>query len=778
MIVDTNAYVLSLIKVLLCCLIRDFLIPLLVWRKHLKPRSHAYRFWFCIITQASLNINLVLLLGFFRICNRYTIMGFTLVLYLLIAWNFSDKKFFLRFRKMLQNIGAVNKEEHFLRFALKKFGARWKDQMKTIGRWPLWNHLFHHWLESMVLGVLIVYNIWFLTHNVMLYHSYQFSDIPVHQSWIYALEHGNLFSEGIYPFGMHAMIYVIRAIFRLNLREIMLYAGAYQTVLLIIGLYLLGKELFHAKYSPIASVVILSLMLNQGRYAASLPQEAGMYAVVGLAYFMIRFLHTDRKKFVIESDTKLRKFFRINAYINRRYLSAEAILLLLCIMLVIAYHFYTAIAAIFLALAIGLAYLPKILKKQYFIPLMFCAIMGAFLAVAPFGACLMKGIPFQESMAWATSVIAGEEWKGSDTNYQAELAAKQGRDSTTDSSGSDALESAEEEKVTVDYSSMTLTQFIKFYYQAIFNFGILAMFNGKVIQLMFYCMGIGLICALLMLMRKKTRIFGHDYIALILYMLILCTLGASQQLGLIELIASARASSFAEPFIGLVFMLPVDFAFRLLGIWKNRYFQALLNVLSAAVCAGVAIIIIEFGWYHNFFDINQAYYNESEYVLRHIKKSFDHHSYTIVSPTEEYYDVLDYGYHTQISKFIDMVNGNQEEFTFPSRYVFFFIEKQVMQDYYYGPVDVNPNYAAMKFTYMANSQDYYFQRAIIESQSYYWAQKFRQIYPRNFKVYYEDDIYVVYMLEQNTYSPFRLRTDYLSGLVDEVSASSKEERNE
>lgn len=769
MIVDTTAYMLSFIKILLCFLVRDFLIPLLVWNKYLKKRNYSYRFWFCVITQAALQINLVLLLGFLDICNRFTIIGCNILIYGLIIWNYSDKKFFRYYREAVEVLWNAYKEERLFRFIAQKIREWSKARFKAVCRWYVWRYIYKNWIEISLLGALLIYNIWFLTYNVMRYHCYQFSDIPVHQSWIYELEQGTLFSDGIYPFGMHAMVYLIRIIFRINLREIMLYAGAYQTILLMLSLYLLAKLIFKAKYTPVTVVIIISFMLNQSRYSASLPQEAGMYAVIGIAYFMFRYLHTKKDKIDIESDSRLRRLFRIKAYINRRYINAESILLMLCVALVIAYHFYTAIAAIFLVIAVGLAYIPKIFKKQYFIPLMFCGITGAVIAVLPMAACLAKGIPFQESTEWATSVIAGEEWKGSDVEYQVKLAEAQGRNyEDTDDSGT----TKKNEKTAVDYSGMTPFEIVKYYYEAIYNFGLLAMFGGSATLLMFRCMFLGVLCGIILLLNKKTRNIGHDYVAMIINMLLLCSIGAAQALGLVELIAAARASTFAEPFVGFIYMLPIDFAFRILGIWKKKYYQLLLNYTSLMVFAAVACMIIKMGWYHAFFDVNQAYYNESEYLLRHIRQSYENKTYTIVSPTEEYYDVIDYGYHTQLSKFMDMVNGNQQEFVFPTKYVFFFIEKRVLQDYTYGSVAVGLKYAAKNLIYLENSQDYYFQRAIIESQAYYWAQKLQQVYPLNFRVYYEDDIYISYILEQNIYSPYNLQIDYLSDYADEINENS------
>ena len=772
MIVDTNVYILSMIQVLIACLIRDFVIPLLVWKNYLRNKSYGYRFWFCIITQASLQINLVLLLGFFEICNRYTIIGCNLIVYALIAWNYSDKKIFRRYKKIVDALWEAYKEDRLHKYVIRELTNRLKEIRRTVRRWAVWGHIRENWIQVFLLTALVVYNIWFLTYNVMEYHCYQFSDIPAHQAFIYDLEHGTLYSDGIYPFGMHSMVYIIRVVFQLNLREILLYAGAYQTVILMIGLFFLSREIFYAKYTPITTVLIISLMLNQGRYAASLPQEFGMYAVIGLAYFMIRYLHVERKKFIIDSDTLIRRMFRVNSYINRKYVNSDAILLMLCVDLVINYHFYTAIAAICLVIAIGLAYIPKIFKKQYFIPLMFCGIIGAMLAVLPMAACLAKGIPFQESMEWATSVITGEEWHGTDADYQAQLAEAQGlsqEDIAADPSIS--TPGGENRRIVVDYSSMTTEKIIRYIYAAMYHFASIGMFGDSATKLMFLCMLAGFCCAVLLLLQRKTRIYGHDYIALILGMIILCIIGSARMLGLIELVASSRITTFAEPFIGMLYMLPVDFVFRVLSHWKNRYYQAVMKSISLAVCGLAAVFIIQMGWYHAFFDVGQAYYNESEYLVRHIKQSYEKHTYTIVSPTEELYDIMDYGYHTELSEFMNMVNGNQKKFTFPTKYVFFFIEKRVMQDYAYGPVDVSLEYASKELAYLADAQDYYFQRAVIESQAYYWAQKVLQVYPRSFKVFYEDDIYVAYILEQNTYSPYDLQINYLTDYEGEIEAN-------
>ena len=149
-------------------------------------------------------------------------------------------------------------------------------------------------------------------------------------------------------------------------------------------------------------------------------------------------------------------------------------------------------------------------------------------------------------------------------------------------------------------------------------------------------------------------------------------------------------------------------------------------------------------------------------MTRNIRKDFDKYSYTIVSTTDERYDIINHGRHTELSKFINMIDGNEASFNFTTEYVFFFIEKVLLQDYNYGNVEVDYKYARKEFIFLGDVQDYYFQRAIIESKAYYWAKTFEEIYPNNFNVYYEDDIYIVYLMQQNTYYPYELQIDYLS----------------
>lgn len=756
MIADTPYYIASLIRVFCASTFLIVVMPLIMWHNYLKNKSYGYRFVFCVVTQNCFLINLVLLLGFLKICNRITVSIGILAFFFVIFWNFSDKQFFRKNAERLKVLVKIANGERKFSTVFWNVRQSLLNTTKKCLEWPLWKHIYRHLFEYFVLISAVIYNVWFLTYNVIRYHCYQFSDIPVHQAWIYQLSQGKLFGGGIYPFGMHSIVYLINNLFFLDLREVLLYFGAFQTVLLLIGVYLLSREIFKWKYSSIIVIISFSLLLNQGRYAASLPEECGMFAVALAAYCLLRFLRTPLKKHVVEEDSRVKRFFRINQYFSRRYMKTDILLFMLCVALTIEYHFYTAIVAFLLVLSIFLAHIGKMVKKQYWVPIFVAGTLGVIIAVTPLMACYAEGTPFEGSMQWALSVMNGEKWAGSDSNYQQKLET---------SLGVNAQNAAEENEISTTpekQPEMSLPQKVMFYYKTLVNFSNVVLFGDALTKILFICLAIGIGGAAVQLLFRKTRPIGMGYISIIIYIFVIFTFGVADSLKIPQLIASARASSFAEPFLGIAYAMPVDLLFGVLSLYNKKIYQTVLSCLSIALCCSIVVVIYHQGWVHKFFDVNLSYYNEPEYITRNIRETYGKDTFTVVSTNDERYEVIDNGYHTNISEFMNMVNGNEKEFKIPTKYVFFLIEKRVLSDYYYGNVNVSPELASKKFIYYASNQDYYFQRAVLESQAYYWAMAFMKEYPNSFKVYFEDDVYIAFVLEQNPYNLYNFQINYLS----------------
>lgn len=772
MMIDKAAYVLSLIQVLSGAAFLIILLPLYVWRNYLKDKSYIFHFVFIVLVQNGFLINLVLFLGFLGICNRFTVLLGMAAFYIPISWHFSDKQFFYRWQRRLGSLIRVIYGKKPFSILRREIGGWFLKNWRQIMAWPLWQHMRQNLLEYLFLLGAVIYNIWFLSYNVLEFHSYQFSDISVHQSWIHALGKGTLFVDGIYPFGMHAIIYLIHRLFFLDLREVLLYFGVFQTILLMLSIHFLARNLFHWKYGAFVATICFSLLLNQGRYAAALPQECGVFALVLAGWCLVQFFRTPleehmvEKKHMVEKDLRARWLFNIKPRLNRRYLKTDLLLFMLAVSLTIDYHFYTAIAACVLVLSFFAAYFFQMIKKQYWVPLIVAGILGVILAVGPLMACYAKGIPFQESMEWAMSVIRGEKWEGSESDYQEQLESFRGetegsQGENNENSKGGEMKPEEMPGARSGVKGKSFSEKLFFYYNAVYDFSRIVMFGDELTDVLVVCSVLVVVCGGLLLFFRQTRLDGAGYFAILFYVVIIGIMGAAQTLDIIDIIGSSRAMTFAEPFLGIIYAIPLDFVFRFLNCYKNNIYQRLLTFVSVALCIGLAYITFQQGWVHDFFDIAPAYYNESDYLVKQIRKNYKSKTFTIVSPVEELYQVIDYGYHENLSKFVNMVNGKEKEYKIPTQYIFFFIEKRVLDDYYYGSVDVSPEYAREEFIYFASSQDYYFQRAVLESKAYYWALEFQKMYPNSFKIYFENDIYVAYVLKQNPYSLYNLQIDYL-----------------
>lgn len=766
MIVDTAAYVSSMLQVYAVIITLLLIIPMIMWKNYLTDKSLGQRFFFCVVTQTCYIVNLILLLGFLDICTPLTLALGILIEFLLVRWTFSDKQFFQRRKRDIALIIRVFRKQETWHRAMRIFRGQFAEFLRSPLKWTLWRKLRENWLEVLfVLGV-CVYNAIFLNHNVLIYHSYQFSDNPVHLSWVYELEHGTLFSAGIYPFAMHSMIYAIRALSGIPLREVVLYYGGFQTLLLIVSLFILARRIFKWKYTSFLVLILFSIMLNQGRYAASLPQECGMFASAGMAYYLVAYLQERHDKHVVKGDSKLRSFFRINQYFSRKSFNYNFWMLALCVSLVIAYHFYTAIASILLAVAIVAAHFVRFFKKQYIVPIVSAALIGAMIAVVPFAACFAKGIPFQESMSWAMSVIEGTEWQGTGSNYQTLIESGGEAEQLGEAAGRAVERSEDDEVPSIFDRGLSGKEILKEYGETLLYYQEAYLFGAKVTPIMLFCAAVAAVFAVIFLLFRRLRAYGQNYLWVLIYLLLIMSFGCFQLLGLMVIFESNRASVFTEPYFFLLLAIPLDIVFCLLSLWRSRIFHRILAILSLMVYAGTGYLMVDNGYLHHYFDVNLSYYNEPDYLIVKIRENYPDFSYSIVSPTDELYAMRDNGSHYELSEFVAMVEGNREAIKFEDQYVFFFIEKYTLQDQQYGRDHVSPEYARKDFTYTGTTQDYYFQRNVVQSKAFYWAEAFMKMYPNQMKVYFEDDIYICYILTQNRNSPLDLRIDYLSGLEE------------
>ena len=182
-------------------------------------------------------------------------------------------------------------------------------------------------------------------------------------------------------------------------------------------------------------------------------------------------------------------------------------------------------------------------------------------------------------------------------------------------------------------------------------------------------------------------------------------------------------------------------------------------------------------------------YNSVVDITNSITTNFPNNSYTIISTTDELHQVAEYGRHEEMLNFLRKLNSS--DYTLPTQYLFFYVEKKPIQyaqsHFFTGPewlaAEKYPQYYQEIYTSegdnikkagisktLANSSMIIFSkesqsysdltsRSILESKMYYWCQNFSESYPNDVSVYYEDDNFICYVVEQNPYRLYFLRNE-------------------
>ena len=105
-----------------------------------------------------------------------------------------------------------------------------------------------------------------------------------------------------------------------------------------------------------------------------------------------------------------------------------------------------------------------------------------------------------------------------------------------------------------------------------------------------------------------------------------------------------------------------------------------------------------------------------------------------------------------------------KEVKIPTDRVYFYIEKQPLNyaNGYGGKIPAVSEEQAEKELPPNSGISAYngTRRAVTMSRMYYWAQKFKEMYPNEMEVYYETDNFVCYRVVQNDYRLYNFSIDY------------------
>ena len=776
-------------------------LPALMFRRILRGRSLAEQFLMCYTFGNFYIINIVFLLQLLHISNFFTLAGLTVVLSIVIGGRVNRIPLKQQAGNTWHLFGKLLRGRMKLKSAIFLFLGKCAEGIKRLVKF-FYRHIVKNPIQSMLLLGIGVCLCWIYGRQIILVYGYRASDIPVHMSWINEMSRGKIFAKGVYPFGFHCMIYYLHAVFRFDTYVILCQFFFAQVIFMHLVLLAMLKQLCKTKYIPYIGTFVFLLGnfwsgQTYSRFYATLPQEFGMIFVIPSIYFLIRFFQIPKQK-LADKETRLTLQCFAMAF-----------------SLTLAIHFYGTMIAGLCCIGIACGFCFRFLRKEYFRRIMFTGICSVFLAVLPMGIAFATGTPLQGSLGWGLSVINGGK-SSSSTETEAEtdeaetLEVSTGDDKNTvrvvkpdgtvmeidvsdlpsaqenESGGQTQTETTAPAVPKVSFgekirkipgkaknalsemSSRILEFIIKLDVKNI-GYMILASFALLLLLGFIFCV------------FRQTE-YGAMLMSMGFCMWIVTILLCAGVFGLPPLMDGARCSIYYVYLLSAALTALADgLLYMVLPLRKLRLVR---NAVSLAVTAAVLM-----GMFQNHMikqsDFSSGFVmNGAITCLSNIIHENEDKTWTIVSANDETQMGLDHGWHYETITFLRGMETLEKntKVIIPTKTVYFFIEKipgDYAVSYAKSGQSISRKGASRSLPNVGGIGMYQGEgRWIVMSRMYYWAQAFMELYPNEMKVYYEDNKFICYKIEQNMYHQYNFAIDYRynqNKMQDETAEDTQDE---
>ena len=776
-------------------------LPALMFRRILRGRSLAEQFLMCYTFGNFYIINIVFLLQLLHISNFFTLAGLTAVLSIVIGGRVNRIPLKQQAGNTWHLFGKLLRGRMKLKSAIFLFLGKCAAGIKRLVKF-FYRHIVKNPIQSMLLLGIGVCLCWIYGRQIILVYGYRASDIPVHMSWINEMSRGKIFAKGVYPFGFHCMIYYLHAVFRFDTYVILCQFFFAQVIFMHLVLLAMLKQLCKTKYIPYIGTFVFLLGnfwsgQTYSRFYATLPQEFGMIFVIPSIYFLIRFFQIPKQK-LADKETRLTLQCFAMAF-----------------SLTLAIHFYGTMIAGLCCIGIACGFCFRFLRKEYFCRIMFTGICSVFLAVLPMGIAFATGTPLQGSLGWGLSVINGGK-SSSSTEAEAETDEAETLEvSTGDDKNTVRVVKPDGTVMEIDVSDLPSAQENESGGQmqtettapAVpkVSFGekirkipgkaknALSEMSSRILEFIIKLdvKNIGYMIlasfALLLLLGFIFCVFRQtEYGAMLMSMgfcmWIVTILLCAGVFGLPPLMDGARCSIYYVYLLSAALTALADgLLYMVLPLRKLRLVR---NAVSLAVTAAVLM-----GMFQNHMikqsDFSSGFVmNGAITCLSNIIHENEDKTWTIVSANDETQMGLDHGWHYETITFLRGMETLEKntKVIIPTKTVYFFIEKipgDYAVSYAKSGQSISRKGASRSLPNVGGIGMYQGEgRWIVMSRMYYWAQAFMELYPNEMKVYYEDNKFICYKIEQNMYHQYNFAIDYRynqNKMQDETAEDTQDE---
>jgi len=728
-------------------------LPAWVFHKKLSGFSLSARLLFYFAAGNFFVINLVFLLQLLHISNRVTLTLGTAAAAGILGVRNNGLKPAAALRQHWKNVDLVLRGRMGYRTLLLKMRKSiWKNLKRGAGA-------VRRLTRGRILDILLATGVtglffWRFMPNLLNTYGYCASDIILHNYWINALGEGKLFVAGVYPFGLHCLIYYLHDMFGIDNYVLLRIFWIVQTLMVFYSLPVFLKGCCKNRYLPYLGMVLyvygtlgVLTLGTYGRFFSSLPQVFGMIFILPSVQFL--FLFFERKKQELEGEALDKKGsqWRLAGFI-------------MCFALTLSSHFYDTVIVGLFCVGGVLGYGFRLFRKKYFIPVIAAGTISVLIALLPMAAAVAMGTPLQGSLRWGLSIIQGSSDREGTKTDSLEVSETNAAEEQKE------LSTADEVGKSTGFFRAVSSSISRTLKQVRWEWGTYVLnqdYSKYTGYLMFVLYMLPLAGALFWVLGRKD--YGARLVSTGICLWLHGILMASGHLGLPMLMDEERSSIFSTLMLMAGIVLLTDaLLYALTGWIRSVKIQnaAALPFLAVAVYAGFTTGIINDQKYFEAFNMNEAVVCLTNIIHENKDKMW-----TIVSANDETRMADDHGYHYELTDFLQAMEhrGNAATLTLPTPSVYIFIEKVPVNydltSYDGSGQSISEEGAGRALPEAGGLGPYQKEnRWIIMSRMYYWAQEFQKLYPNELKVYYETDEFVCYYLEQNPYSLYNLAIDY------------------
>jgi hypothetical protein len=741
-------------------------LPSLILRKRLEAFSLSVRYLFYFTIGNFYIINLVYILQLLKISNWLTLI-FGTALPIIKVWKKDNNiSFGERFNQFYEVLFRIFSGRYGMRLVLLRVG-RWLINKLKHGIGRCFRFFCARPLDCLFMLTFFVLLGFLYGRNLVLYMGYGASDIPVHTLWVNSMEYlwpwevnydlgsakqvldswNNIFVKGVYPFGMHNIIYYLHAVFGIDIYVLFRIFWLVQDIVIFTMPVFVIKALCRTRYAAYISsplYLILAMRSNTySRYYSTLPQEAGMMFILPTGYFLIAFLIYRRQE--IKEGVNLPK----KSLISSKFLAGFC----MALSLTFTVHFYDTFAVAFLCLGIAGAFFYRILRKGYIGRIIIAGLLSIFIGALPLVLGFMMGKGAQGSLGWGMNIITGaNKQKDEETD---DSTATQGTDSESEAETGEwiGVTPEEEAKPSLEERVKGIITAIPQVFtdlQGRLSSYIFSKWEFMPLAAVFLPALILLVIGLLSFIAKKPDYGGILWSAAI-HQLLLVLLLSLNYFGLPELMDPSRASIYFAYGLPFLWGLVVD---GVVSLFFGRFSRShVASIVTVGMIATIFTFTVKEGFLrslHNPVAVWQT--NSSVTCLTNIIRDRKDHTWTICSANDVTRQVQNHGYHYEAITFLQDIQYGRTA-PQPTPWMYFFVEKI--------PINYNLSYPGSGQSVSIEgaerdlppsrgiSQYQGENRWVIMSKIYYWGQEFMKRFPNQMRVYYETEDFICYEVRQN-----------------------------